>query len=70
MTYHGAGILFFTRQEGIISVLLAQRKRSGVWSIPGGGIHDSDDNPWETAKRETIEEFGSSHPFPTSEGFP
>lgn len=59
MSYHGAGILFCARLEQGISILLAQRKRSGIWSIPGGGRHESDDAPWGTAHRETSEEFGS-----------
>jgi 8-oxo-dGTP pyrophosphatase MutT (NUDIX family) len=43
------------------SVLLAQRN-AGEWSIPGGRSKASDGDHWATAKRETVEEFGS---FPT-----
>jgi 8-oxo-dGTP pyrophosphatase MutT (NUDIX family) len=59
MNYQGAGILFYAIQEQGVFILLAQRKRSGVWSIPGGGRHHSDADPWSTAHRETTEEFGS-----------
>jgi 8-oxo-dGTP pyrophosphatase MutT (NUDIX family) len=57
--YQGAGILFFTQSHNETSVLLGQRRRSGVWSIPGGRWHESDSDPWATAYRETVEEFGS-----------
>lgn len=53
-TYAGAGILFLSSAS---DVLLARRK-SGVWSIPGGGAISADQGPWETAWRETAEEFG------------
>ena len=58
-SYHGAGILLCGKHEQEVSILLAQRKRSGVWSVPGGGRHGSDVDPWSTAHRETTEEFGS-----------
>ena len=58
MSYQGAGILFYARDKQTISLLLAQRKHSGVWSIPGGGTHGADSDPWATALRETTEEFG------------
>jgi 8-oxo-dGTP pyrophosphatase MutT (NUDIX family) len=58
-TYHGAGILFFVKHEQEVLILLGQRRRSGVWSIPGGGRHESDTDSWVTAQRETTEEFGS-----------
>ena len=59
MNYHGAGILFYKKQQSKLSILLAQRKRSGVWSIPGGGRDGCDSDPWSVANRETAEEFGS-----------
>lgn len=64
-SYTGAGILFIAQVDGEVSgdekgdhVLLGCRKRSGVWSIPGGGSSYADTDPWDTALRETIEEFG------------
>lgn len=58
--YSGAGILFVSasenegREDG---VLLGCRKGSGVWSIPGGASEKGEEM-WETAARETTEEFG------------
>lgn len=61
--YRGAGVLFVTPPAtGRRKWLLAQRRRSGVWSIPGGGAH-RDEDFWTTATRETSEEFGH---FPTT----
>jgi 8-oxo-dGTP pyrophosphatase MutT (NUDIX family) len=58
--YYGAGILFFVKGEGGIEILLAQRK-SGIWSIPGGGMSRRDGrNSFACAKRETAEEFGAN----------
>lgn len=59
LPYAGAGILFFcdsTADSGR-HLLLGCRKRSGVWSIPGGEAHRGE-QPWETALRETTGEFG------------
>ena len=58
MSYQGAGILLFAKQDLKFSILLAQRRRSGIWSIPGGGREGSDSDEWSTAHRETTEEFG------------
>ncbi|MDW8342944.1 MAG: NUDIX hydrolase [Verrucomicrobiae bacterium] len=55
--YSGAGILFVSERCGIDHVLLGCRKRSKIWSIPGGGKHHGE-TPWDTAIRETTEEFG------------
>jgi 8-oxo-dGTP pyrophosphatase MutT (NUDIX family) len=59
--YSGAGILFVSVDKGKlgdgIQVLLGCRKHSGIWSIPGGGRKTNEDF-WETALRETTEEFG------------
>jgi 8-oxo-dGTP pyrophosphatase MutT (NUDIX family) len=41
-----------------MSILLAQRRYTGVWSIPGGGRSRTDRDPWHNAERETEEEFG------------
>ena len=57
--YRGAGILFFTGQGSDTRILLARRKRSRVWSIPGGARDKTDEGLWATAFRETTEEFGS-----------
>ena len=70
--YRGAGILFCAADADDWEVLLGRRK-SGVWSIPGGGREEGDWDAWATARRETGEEFGgargtyrscSSHPIP------
>lgn len=59
MSYHGAGILFFRQSsDHPVSILLGQRRYSGVWSIPGGGRASKDPDSWATARRETHEEFG------------
>lgn len=66
--YHGAGILFWTRdQQGRIFVLLGMRKHNpqkGKWSIPAGGWEDEDSRDEKgrpdyrkTAIRETWEEI-------------
>jgi 8-oxo-dGTP pyrophosphatase MutT (NUDIX family) len=61
--YKGAGILFYTRKpSGSIDILLARRKRSGIWSIPGGGADHGEHDRWQTATRETLEEFGNIPP--------
>jgi len=73
MSYHGAGILIYGRHGQDLTVLLARRKHSGVWSIPGGGHHESDTDPWSTAQRETTEEFGcipSNHQVKFSQTYP
>ena len=57
--YRGAGILFCVKKSADYSILLGQRRGSGVWSIPGGGRHADDEDSWATAARETNEEFGS-----------
>jgi len=57
--YRGAGIVFVCMEAGVPAILLAQRRRSGVWSIPGGGAERRDGGDfWRTALRETEEEFG------------
>lgn len=56
--YRGAGILFIRSSEKESdSLLLGCRRKSGVWSIPGGGSH-SNETLLDTALRETTEEFG------------
>jgi len=57
--YAGAGILFIGDPTGDASphCLLGCRSRSGIWSIPGGEAHRGE-QPWDTAFRETNEEFG------------
>lgn len=67
-TYHGSGILCYTKDaEGILRVLLGKRsvrKGFGKWSIPGGGWEVEDGmaghgrNYERTARRETKEEMG------------
>jgi 8-oxo-dGTP pyrophosphatase MutT (NUDIX family) len=56
--YSGAGILFVSKREGIDHALLGCRKKSKIWSIPGGGAHQKEP-PWDAAIRETTEEFGA-----------
>ena len=58
MPYRGAGILFVNQGDEGPTVLLACRRNSGVWSIPGGKRDEGDRNDWDTAVRETREEFG------------
>lgn len=57
--YNGAGILFIGEPMGDSAqhCLLGCRRRSGVWSIPGGKANRGED-PWVTAVREATEEFG------------
>lgn len=38
-------------------ILVLQRKDNGAWGVPGGWA-DFDESPFETAKRETLEEAG------------
>jgi 8-oxo-dGTP pyrophosphatase MutT (NUDIX family) len=57
--YRGAGILFCARSGPVQRVLLVERRGSGVWSIPGGGMSPADDGDfWKTALRESLEEVG------------
>jgi 8-oxo-dGTP pyrophosphatase MutT (NUDIX family) len=58
--YRGAGILFIAATAPRGHQLLLARRKSGVWSIPGGGSTRHDADAAATAWRETHEEFG--HP--------
>ena len=63
MSYNGAGILFVRVVNNTSEVLLAQRRRSRLWSISGGKQDPVDKgNYFETACRETKEEFGWTPP--------
>lgn len=57
--YRGSGILFV---DGLYDpgcrIFLMCRKRSKIWSIPGGGWSPHDVSAWNTAMRETREELG------------
>ncbi|MDM8526078.1 NUDIX hydrolase [Desulfococcaceae bacterium HSG8] len=55
--YRGAGILFCVAEEDQIPKILLGKRRSGIWSIPGGGSKKGE-TLWETARRETEEEIG------------
>lgn len=59
--YKGAGVLLFHKKGDRHQVLLARRKRSGRWSIPGGGMskRKGDTEFHITAIRELKEEFGT-----------
>ena len=64
--YEGSGILFVAggaEHPSDMLVLLASRRRSGIWTIPGGGREPGDADCWATALREVTEEFG---PLPRS----
>ena len=56
--YRGAGILFITATAPRRHHLLLARRKSGIWSIPGGGSSRHDSDAAATAWRETHEEFG------------
>lgn len=56
--YEGAGVLFYRRKHDVGEVLLGERRKSGIWSVAGGGKSRSDTSAWETAQRETREELG------------
>jgi 8-oxo-dGTP pyrophosphatase MutT (NUDIX family) len=58
--YCGAGILFIAATAPRGHQLLLARRKSGIWSIPGGGSTRHDADAAATAWRETREEFG--HP--------
>jgi 8-oxo-dGTP pyrophosphatase MutT (NUDIX family) len=58
--YRGAGILFIAATAPRGHQLLLARRKSGIWSIPGGGSTRHDADADATAWRETREEFG--HP--------
>ena len=56
--WQGAGMLILNDQQ---QLLLGRRRWGldrGTWSVPGGGVSRRDAGPWETACRETREEFG------------
>ena len=55
--YRGAGILFCCGTGAECKLLLVQR-RSGTWSIPGGGATAGESDPWDTAVRQSSEELG------------
>ena len=65
--YRGAGILFLARDHSGKLAMLLGRRRSGVWSIPGGARNRMDASAVDTAWRETHEEFG---PLPANAGLP
>jgi predicted NUDIX family NTP pyrophosphohydrolase len=61
---HSAGILLFRRREDAVQVLLGHsggpffaRKSTHAWSLPKGEI-EVDEDPWEAARREFLEELG------------
>lgn len=56
--YSGAGILFIATTASKQDYLLLARRKSGVWSIPGGGRSSQDRDAASNAWRETREEFG------------
>ena len=57
--YRGAGILFYTKSNVHTSVLLGRRRRSKMWSVPGGGMDIADQGDYfSCARRELAEEFG------------
>lgn len=55
--YCGAGILFVVMTNKTPEILLGKRRRSCVWTIPGGGRDAGEKGFWSTAARETEEEF-------------
>lgn len=55
---NGAGILF-TDGKKILLLKRAEGDEENTWGLPGGGAKN-DENPLETAKRETQEECGLS----------
>ena len=59
--YKGAGILFYKREGGILSVSLGKRTvrpQKGYWSIPGGKMEAKDRSSLlDCAIRETREEY-------------
>ena len=55
LRYRGARILYCAEEKGRWKVLSGRRK-SEIWSLPGGRAEDSE-NLRETAKRESLEEF-------------
>ena len=57
--YRGAGILYVNEGKKGADILLARRRRSRIWSIPGGAARRGEADLWQTACRETQEEFGA-----------
>lgn len=64
--YEGAGILFVATHQGTPHLLLGRRSHrphQGQWSIPGGRRSRQDASLFETAIRETEEEFCRGQPI-------
>jgi len=55
--YRGAGILFLVNDGNNLKILLSKRRQTCLWSIPGGKQDSRDSDYWDTAVRETCEEF-------------
>lgn len=63
-----AGLLLFRLVDEVCEVLIGHpggpfwaRKDEGAWSIPKGEF-DADEDPWEAARREFVEEIGVPAP--------
>ncbi|WP_218024922.1 NUDIX domain-containing protein [Nocardia pseudovaccinii] len=54
-----AGVLFRDSRD---QVLLVEPRYKENWEIPGGSV-EADESPWETAKRELVEETGWDAPL-------
>ncbi|MCV7386012.1 NUDIX domain-containing protein [Mycolicibacter longobardus] len=69
MAKRSAGLLLYrSGADGAVEVLIAHpggpfwaRKDDGAWSIPKGEQPDGED-PWQTARREFVEEIGLDPP--------
>lgn len=69
MAKRSAGLLLYrSGADGAVEVLIAHpggpfwaRKDDGAWSIPKGEQPD-DEDPWQTARREFVEEIGLDPP--------
>lgn len=58
--WSGAGLLLAWKGVSGWEILLAERNEPpflGYWSVPGGGSHFNDTQPWDTAIRELGEEL-------------
>ena len=54
---YSSGGIVFRKNNGIVEVLLVQKRDSGVWTLPKGHL-DDDENEVEAAVREVREETG------------